>query len=211
MIPVGSTVRARIMGLAHARALFLFLPVLAVGACAQLNRLPAVGIADTDRASVAGISDARFLPSDTAALAAFGRHLHEQGAMRSSATTDTRSLLAISGGGDSGVRPACWRDSRKAAGAHPSKSSPVSARRAHRATRLVGREYDPLLADMYATIDQTDIFEKRPIVAGLLLASQTAHRCISWRNMLTQLVRELPRIRRGRARDHRQISMPVFL
>src|SRR5260370_41058876 len=33
---------------------------------------------------------------------------------------------------------------------------------------FVGREYDPLLADTYTTIDQTDIFEKRPIVAGLL-------------------------------------------
>jgi predicted acylesterase/phospholipase RssA len=33
---------------------------------------------------------------------------------------------------------------------------------------FVGPEYDRLLAEMYTTIDQTDIFERRPLVAGLL-------------------------------------------
>jgi predicted acylesterase/phospholipase RssA len=33
---------------------------------------------------------------------------------------------------------------------------------------FVGPEYDALLAGMYTTIDQTDIFNKRPVLAGLV-------------------------------------------
>jgi predicted acylesterase/phospholipase RssA len=33
---------------------------------------------------------------------------------------------------------------------------------------FVGPEYDPLLSQMYTTIDQTDIFEKRPLLEGLV-------------------------------------------
>src|SRR5713226_94861 len=106
MIPVASIVLPRIMGFAHARASFLFLVVLAVGACAQLDRLPAVAVADTDRASLAGISEARFLPSDTAAMATFGRRLHERESKYFSSLgrpIPPESLLAISGGGDNGA------------------------------------------------------------------------------------------------------------
>src|SRR5258706_6740443 len=102
MIPVASIVLPRTMGFAHARASFLFLIMLAVGACAQLDRRPAVGVADTDRASVAGISEARFLPSDTAAMATFRRRLHERESKYFSSLgrpIPTESLLAVFGGG----------------------------------------------------------------------------------------------------------------
>src|SRR5580704_16831450 len=101
MIPAASPMLARTLGFAAARALFAGLVLLAVGACAQLDRLPAVAIADTDRAGVAGIPEARFLPSDTAALAAFGQRLHERESKYLSALgrpVPPESLLAISGG-----------------------------------------------------------------------------------------------------------------
>jgi hypothetical protein len=60
--------KKRTPGFADARAVLAGLILLTVGACAQLDRLPAVAVADTDRASVAGISEARFMASDTAAL-----------------------------------------------------------------------------------------------------------------------------------------------
>src|ERR1700736_5550053 len=171
MIPVASIMLARAVRFAHARALFTFL--LAVGGCAQLNRLPAVGIVDTDRASVSGISEARFLPSDTAAMAAFGRHLHERESKYFSSLgrpIPPESLLAISGGGDNGAFGAGvlvgWSESRT----RPSFKivTGISTGALIAPLAFVGPEYDPLLADMYTAIDQTDIFEKRPIVAGLL-------------------------------------------
>jgi hypothetical protein len=173
MIPVASIVLARSIGFAGSRALLVSLMLMAVGACAQLDRLPAVAAADTDRAGVAGISGARFLSGDTAAMAAFGRRLHERESKYFSSLgrpIPPESLLAISGGGDNGAFGAGvllgWSES----GTRPPFKivTGISTGALIAPLAFVGREYDPLLADMYTTIDQTDIFEKRPIVAGLL-------------------------------------------
>src|SRR5258707_12465992 len=162
MIPVASIVLPRIMCFAHARASFLFLVVLAVGACAQLDRLPAVAVADTDRASVAGISEARFLPSDTAAMATFGRRLHERESKYFSSLgrpIPPESLLAISGG-DNGAFGAGVLVGWSESGARPSFKivTGISTGALIAPLAFVGPEYDPLLANMYTTIDQTDIF-----------------------------------------------------
>jgi len=173
MIPVASIAVARTLGLAYARGLFGFLILVAVGACAQLNRLPAVAVGDTDRASVAGISGARFLSSETAALAAFGRRLHERQSKYFSSLgrpVPSESLLAISGGGDNGAFGAGVLVGWSESGTRPPFQivTGISTGALIAPLAFVGREYDPLLADVYTTIDQTDIFEKRPIVAGLL-------------------------------------------
>jgi hypothetical protein len=155
------------------RALFLFLVLLAVGACAQLNRLPAVGVADTDRASVAGISEARFLSSDTAAMATFGRRLYERESRYFSSLgrpMPPESLLAISGGGDNGAFGAGvlvgWSEKRT----RPSFKvvTGISTGALIAPLAFVGPEYDPRLSQMYTTIDQTDIFEKRTFLEGLV-------------------------------------------
>src|SRR6266446_768827 len=173
MIPVASIVPPRTLGFADARALLVFLIILAVGACAQLDRLPAVAVADTDRASVVGISEARFLSSDTAAMAAFGRRLYERESRYFSSLgrpMPPESLLAISGGGDNGAFGAGvlvgWSESRT----RPSFKivTGISTGALIAPLAFVGPEYDPLLSQMYTTIDQTDIFEKRPLLEGLV-------------------------------------------
>src|SRR5229473_6771719 len=208
MIPVASIVLPRIMGFAHARASFLFLVVLAVGACAQLDRLPAVAVADTDRASLAGISEARFLPSDTAAMATFGRRLHERESKYFSSLgrpIPPESLLAISGGGDNGAFGAGVLVGWSESGARPSFKivTGISTGALIAPLAFVGREYDPLLADMYTTIDQTDIFEKRPIVAGFLsdaLADSTPLQHLLAKYVDAKLVARIAEeSRRGRA------------
>jgi hypothetical protein len=173
MTAVASIVLARILGFAYARSLFLFLILLAVAACAQLDRLPAVAAADTDRASVASIPEARFLLSDTAAMAAFGQRLHERESRYFSSLgrpIPPESLLAISGGGDNGAFGAGVLVGWSESGKRPSFKivTGISTGALIAPLAFVGHEYDPLLADLYTTIDQTDIFEKRPIVAGLL-------------------------------------------
>ena len=156
-----------------ARALVVFLILLAVGACAQLGRLPAVAVADTDRATIAGISDARLMATDTAALTAFGRRLHERESKYFSSLgrpIPPEYLLAISGGGDNGAFGAGvlvgWSESRT----RPSFKivTGISTGALIAPLAFVGPEYDAQLAGMYTTIDQTDIFEKRPILAGLV-------------------------------------------
>src|SRR5260221_4626868 len=173
MVPVASIVLPRTMGFAHARASFLFLIVLAVGACAHLDRRPAVAVDDTDRASVAGISEARFLPSDTAAMATFGRRLYERESKYFSSLgrpIPPESLLAISGGGDNGAFGAGVLVGWSESGARPSFKivTGISTGALIAPLAFVGGEYDPLLSEMYTTIGQSDIFEKRPVLPGLV-------------------------------------------
>jgi hypothetical protein len=208
MTLVASIVLARTIGLADAHALLAFILLLAVGGCAQLDRLPAVAVADTDRASVAGISEARFLPSDTAAMAGFGRRLHERESKYFSSLgrpIPPESLLAISGGGDNGAFGAGVLVGWSESGTRPSFKivTGISTGALIAPLAFVGREYDSLLADMYTTIDQTDIFEKRLIVAGLLsdaLADSTPLQHLLAKyvdaNLVTRIAEES---RRGRA------------
>jgi predicted acylesterase/phospholipase RssA len=173
MIPVASPMLPRTLGFAEARALLAGLILLALGACAQLDRLPAVAVADTDRAGVAGISEARFTANDTAALTAFGGRLYDRESRYFSSLgrpIPPESLLAISGGGDNGAFGAGvlvgWSESRT----RPSFKivTGISTGALIAPLAFVGPDYDPLLAEIYTTIDQTDIFEKRPVLAGLV-------------------------------------------
>jgi Patatin-like phospholipase len=190
------------------RALFLFLVLLAVGACAQLNRLPAVGVADTDRASVAGISEARFLSSDNAAMVAFGRRLLERESKYFSSlgrSIPPESLLAISGGGDNGAFGAGvlvgWSESRT----RPSFKAVtgISTGALIAPLAFVGPEYDPGLSQMYTTIGQTDIFEKRALLEGLVsdaLADSRPLRSLIAKYVDAHLVERIAEeYRRGRA------------
>jgi Patatin-like phospholipase len=173
MIRITFTRPVRSLDFVHARGLSLFLALLAVGVCAQLDRLPAVAVADTGRASVADISKARFLSGDTAGMTSFGRGLHERESRYYASLgrpIPPKSLLAISGGGDNGAFGAGLLVGWSESGARPSFKivTGISTGALIAPLAFVGREYDPLVADMYTTIDQTDIFEKRPIVEGFL-------------------------------------------
>ena len=175
--PVISVVPPRTFRFAEARAVlgfFILLFILmAVAACAQFDRVSAVPAADTDRASVDGIAEARFLANDTAALAAFGRRLHERESKYFASLgrpVPPESLLAISGGGDNGAFGAGvlvgWSESRT----RPSFKIVTGISTGALIAPLVfaGPEYDPSLAGMYTTIGPSDIFEKRPVLAGLV-------------------------------------------
>ena len=159
------------VGVARLRGL-LVVVLLAVSACAQLERLPAVAAGDTGRASVAGIPNARFLPNDIAAMSAFGRTLYERekayfAAHRQPATPDY--FLAVSGGGDNGAFGAGLLVGWSERGDRPMFRivNGISTGALIAPLVFLGAEFDPLLADMYTTIAPQDVFQKRPILAGL--------------------------------------------
>ena len=172
-MPVAFFLLPRTLSFAAARAWLAFLILLMVTACAQLGRVSAVPAADTDRASVAGIPGARFLATDTAALAAFGRRLHERETKYFSSLGQPippESLLAISGGGDNGAFGAGvlvgWSESRT----RPTFKivTGISTGALIAPLAFVGPERDPVVADMYTTIGPSDVFATRPVLAGVL-------------------------------------------
>jgi hypothetical protein len=61
---------------------------LTATACSQLDRLTAVSARDTARASVLGIPDARFLPTDIKAISVLGQRLYEREAKYGAADND---------------------------------------------------------------------------------------------------------------------------
>jgi hypothetical protein len=145
---------------APTRALFVLLIFVAVEACTQLDRLQAVPVADTDRARIAGISEARFFASDTAALDALA--LGQQ--------MPPEYLLAISGGGDNGAFGAGVLVGWSESGTRPSFRivTGISTGALIAPLAFVGPQCDALLAEMYTTINQTDVLKKRPMLAGLV-------------------------------------------
>ena len=116
-----------------------------------------------------------------------------------------KSLLAISGGGDNGAFGAGvlvgWSESRT----RPSFKivTGISTGALIAPLAFVGPEYDPLLAEMYTTIGQSDIFEKRPVLAGLV--SDALADSMPLRNLIAKYVdaklvaRIAEESRRGRA------------
>jgi hypothetical protein len=152
--------------------IFLLAIALFVSACTQLDRLSAVPANDTERASVAGIVQARFLPNDIAAMNAFGRELYarENAYLVSRGRPRTPEYsLAISGGGDNGAFGAGLLVGWSERGDRPSFKfvTGISTGALVAPLAFPGRECDPVLAEMYTTIEQANIFLKRPILAGL--------------------------------------------
>ena len=204
---MGSATSRRV-GLAWARGALAMLLLLGGAACAQLDRLPAVAAIDTDRAAVDGIPKARFLPNDISEMNAFARSLYEREkaypASRVRAGAPDYSL-AISGGGDNGAFAAGLLVGWSEHGDRPSFTivNGISTGALIAPLVFLGPEFDQALAGMYTTIDQQDVFQKRPLLAGL--ASDALADSTPLQNMIAKYLDEglVARIadesRRGRA------------
>jgi predicted acylesterase/phospholipase RssA len=153
------------------RAPMLIFIALAAGGCTQLGRLAAVSAEDTGRASLLGISDARFLPSDTTAMLTLGQRLYEREVRYFAALhrpVPPEYLLAISGGGDNGAFGAGLLVGWSESGTRPAFKivTGISTGALIAPFAFLGSEFDPVLAEMYTTIEQKDIFQRRPMLAG---------------------------------------------
>jgi hypothetical protein len=145
--------------------------LLAVGGCAQLGRLGAVSADDTGRASVLGIREARFLTNETETIAAVARRLYDREVKYYASLNrpvPPEYILALSGGGDNGAFGAGLLIGWSEAGTRPAFKvvTGISTGALIAPFAYLGAEFDPLVAELYTTIDQSDIFQKRPMLAG---------------------------------------------
>ena len=154
-------------------AVLLLLVSGSVVGCAHMDRLAAVASRDTGRATILGIPDARFLPTDSAAIAALGNRLNERESRYYASLgrpTPPENLLAISGGGDNGAFGAGLLVGWSEAGTRPQFKvvTGISTGALIAPFAFLGSDFDPMLAEIYTGIEQKDIFERRSLLAGFV-------------------------------------------
>ena len=142
--------------------------------CVDLGRLSAVPMTGTKQATVLGIPNARYVVDDAvpASLAAEFRRAYEREARYADRLTQlpTANYLAISGGGDNGAFGAGLLVGWTESGTRPAFKAVtgISTGALIAPFAFLGPQYDPILAQLYTTINQKDIFEKRPLLAAIV-------------------------------------------
>jgi hypothetical protein len=164
--------RLKWMVSAGMRASILMVVGLAVGGCAQLGRLAAVSAEETGRATVLEIPDARFLPSDGTAIGVLAQRLYEREVRYFASVgrpVPPEYILAVSGGGDNGAFSAGLLVGWSESGMRPRFKvvTGISTGALIAPFALLGSDFDAILREIYTTIEQKDIFERRPLLAGL--------------------------------------------
>jgi hypothetical protein len=146
---------------------------LGVGGCA-LSRSPAPTLAQSRQAMVLGIPNARFLPTDAAALqqefvASTRREIESRRRSGQGGRLPPIKLLAISGGGDDGAFGAGLLLGWTARGDRPSFKgvTGVSTGALSAPFAFLGPDYDPQLKAVYTDSTASDIFKRRNPVAGI--------------------------------------------
>jgi hypothetical protein len=147
---------------------------LGVAGCADLVREPAVPAAGTKQSTVLGIENARYVIDDSApvALAAEFRRAYEREVRflnRTGRALPASEYLAISGGGDNGAFGAGLLVGWTKRGTRPlfKAVTGVSTGALIAPFAFLGSSYDQSLTEVYTTIDQKDIFVRRPMLAAV--------------------------------------------
>ena len=147
---------------------------IGLSACADMGRQPAVPVAGTKRSTVLGIPNARFVIDEAApvALATEFRRAYDREVRfvnRTGGTVPPASYLAISGGGDNGAFGAGLLVGWSKRGTRPTFKAVtgVSTGALTAPFAFLGSAYDPSLTEVYTTIDQKDIFERRPALVAV--------------------------------------------
>jgi hypothetical protein len=152
-------------------AIVMTVGVAACTSSAPLPRLPAVPASETGRVSVLGIANARFLPSDSEAISAMGARLYEREEAYYASTgrrvPPAMSMLAISGGGDNGAFGAGLLVGWGERGTRPSFKIITGVSTGALIAPFVFLEDDQAITQLITTIDQDDVYTKRPLLTGL--------------------------------------------
>ncbi|MBS0525570.1 MAG: patatin-like phospholipase family protein [Proteobacteria bacterium] len=145
---------------------------VAVGACSTPERLPAVPRADTERAQPLGIAKARFYPdSDPQAMALDATEAlqREIAALPPGAKVPPANFLAVSGGGDNGAFGAGLLNGWTETGTRPQFKgvTGVSTGALIAPLAFLGPPYDPVLREVYTTINAERVYRFRGLTAAV--------------------------------------------
>lgn len=150
--------------------------LLASSGCSAPERLPAVPAVSTTRASPIPATSIRFLVSrETQTFAAEATELFEKerahlASQGHSGPLPPAHYLAISGGGDNGAYGAGFLNGWTAAGTRPEFKvvTGVSTGALIAPFAFLGPKYDYVIERVYTTTSQSDIFDKRGLLKGVM-------------------------------------------
>jgi hypothetical protein len=147
---------------------------VALSACASVERFPPLTLAETNKARVLGIPNARFmitqLPELTAEFSlAVQREIDARHAAGLEGPLPPAALLAISGGGDDGAFGAGLLTGWTVHGDRPSFKgvTGVSTGALTAPFAFLGPEYDAQLRQVFTTLSAHDIFTSRGFLAAI--------------------------------------------
>jgi len=145
---------------------------IAVSACSVPDRPPAVPRADTERALPLGIANARFYPdSDPQPMIADATEAlqREIAALPPGAKLPPANYLAVSGGGDNGAFGAGLLNAWTETGTRPQFKgvTGVSTGALIAPLAFLGPQYDPVLREVYTTINGDLVYRFRGFSAAL--------------------------------------------
>jgi predicted patatin/cPLA2 family phospholipase len=145
---------------------------IAVGACSGPERGPAVPRADTERAQPLGIANARFYPDgDSNAMLADGNEAlqREIASLPPGAKLPPAVYLAVSGGGDNGAFGAGVLIGWTETGTRPQFKgvTGVSTGALIAPLAFLGPDYDPILREVYTTINADLVYRFRGLTAAV--------------------------------------------
>jgi predicted patatin/cPLA2 family phospholipase len=148
---------------------------LALAGCATVERLPAVPLSLAGSAAPLNIADARYYgDTDVERMSALATQSYNRaraaGPIHATAgQPETRSFLAMSGGGDDGAYGAGLLAGWSARGDRPQFTvvTGVSTGALSAPFAFLGPEYDDALRRIYTETGAGDVFQKRPFMAAV--------------------------------------------
>ncbi len=147
----------------------LILSVCLLTACSTLERKAAVPASDLSRAQIAGLPSSRYLIATTAGINNFVDDVKTMNQRLSKQGLDSKSrYLSLSGGGDNGAFGAGllvgWSDN----GSRPEFNlvTGISTGALIAPFAFLGKDYDPVLREVYTQTKPSDIFKSRGFLSG---------------------------------------------
>jgi predicted acylesterase/phospholipase RssA len=151
------------------RITVLFLTVLTLSACSTLERKAAVPASDLTRAQIAGMQSSRYLIATSAGINNFVDDVNRLNQRLSKTVLDGKSnYLSLSGGGDNGAFGAGLLVGWTEQGTRPEFNlvTGISTGALIAPFAYLGKDYDPVLTEVYTKVKPSDIFKSRGFLSG---------------------------------------------
>ncbi len=151
------------------RSTLLVTSLIVLSACSTLERKAAVPASDLTRAQIAGLPSSRYLIATTAGINKFVDDVQRLNQSLGKADLNQKSnYLSLSGGGDNGAFGAGLLVGWTEQGSRPEFNlvTGISTGALIAPFAYLGKDYDPVLREVYTQIKPSDVFKSRGFLSG---------------------------------------------